>query len=161
MYINWLSSGITQSCCVFRKNQKTESKRTRLWKSRCNKHFFDHWKGVAALAGMLLAIDPNSFVILLLICAALMFVFNYVVAAPVSASILAPFLVGMRLKSFGAFFFLTVIGTVIIAKHKTNFIRIKNGTEMKVDLFGVSSFSNNHDNNYSCRCRNDQYSYFN
>lgn len=116
---------------------------------------FSGGKGVAALAGMLLAIDPNSFVILLLICAALMFVFNYVVAAPVSASILAPFLVGMRLKSFGAFFFLTVIGTVIIAKHKTNFIRIKNGTEMKVDLFGVSSFSNNHDNNYSCRCRND------
>ncbi len=96
---------------------------------------FSGGKGVASLAGLLLAIVPNSFLILLLICLTLMIVFNYVVAAPVSASTLAPFVVGLRMRSFGAFFFLAIIGIVIIAKHKTNFIRIKNGTEVKVSEY--------------------------
>lgn len=96
---------------------------------------FNGGKGVATLAGLLLAIDPTVFVILLLLGIALMFLSNYAVAAPVTASVLAPFMVGIRMQSFYAFLILAIIGTVIILKHKDNFVRIKNGTEVKVHDF--------------------------
>lgn len=104
---------------------------------------FSGGKGVATLAGLLLAIDPATVPILLGLGIVLALVFNYAAAAPVSASLCAPFLVGIRMGSIGVFGLLMVTGLVVSAKHWNNFQRIKDGTEIKVsDFFEEKSHVN-------------------
>lgn len=96
---------------------------------------FKGGKGVATLAGLFLAIDPIAIPILLGIGLVFAIVLDYGIAAPVSASLIAPFLVGFRMESLGVFLVLMFAGVLVAAKHMGNMDRIKEGTEMKFSEF--------------------------
>lgn len=92
-------------------------------------------KGVATFAGMVLAMEPVHFVILLGIGVALAFLTNYAFAVPVSAAALYPFLMYQHTSDFLVFLLLLGIGALIIFKHSNNFVRVRKGTEITVQQF--------------------------
>lgn len=98
---------------------------------------FKGGKGVAAFAGMVLALRPIHFFILLFIGIILAIVTNYVFAVPVSAATLYPLLMFRYTRKISVFLLLMGIGALIIKKHQNNFVRVKEGTEITVrDYFG-------------------------
>ena len=96
---------------------------------------FKGGKGLASFGGMILAVDPGLFLILLTLGIILILITNYGVALPISATVLAPFLAGVRMRSMSAFGVLFVVGAVILYKHGDNFERIREGSEIKVRDF--------------------------
>lgn len=96
---------------------------------------FKGGKGVATLAGMFLAIDPISVPILLIVGFTFSFLTNYGFAAPVSASLIAPFFIGYRLNDTGVFFFLMMAGILVSVKHLNNIERMRDGKEIKFKEF--------------------------
>lgn len=98
---------------------------------------FKGGKGVAAFDGMVLALRPIHFFILLFIGIILAIVTNYVFAIPVSAAALYPLLMFRYTRKISVFLLLMGIGALIIKKHQNNFARMKEGTEITVrDYFG-------------------------
>lgn len=93
---------------------------------------FKGGKGLACFGGTVLAYDPILFLILMLITVALVLIFNYTAAMPISASLLFPIAAGLRDRSFTIFFVASVISSIITVKHWENLVRARNGSEMKV-----------------------------
>lgn len=81
---------------------------------------FKGGKGLASYGGMLLALDPLLFLIIAVIALALVLVFNYSVAAPITAGILFPVLFGLRMKNLWFFSVAAAVSGLIIAKHFSN-----------------------------------------
>lgn len=92
-------------------------------------------KGLAAFGGMILALDPVMFLILLVIGIAVMLITNYAIAVPFSAASLAPFLAGFRFDSITAFFIVSLSSSLILMKHMENIGRIKSGEEIGLREF--------------------------
>ena len=92
-------------------------------------------KGLASFGGMVLAYDPGLFLVLVALGVVLIFITNYAVALPISATVLAPFLAGIRAQSLSVFGLLFVVCALIIYKHGDNFVRIREGSEIKVRDF--------------------------
>lgn len=93
---------------------------------------FKGGKGLAAFGGMILALDPLLFLILLLTALALMLIINYSIAMPMSAAVLFPILYGIRSCSVVMGLIAMAISVLIIAKHFSILAKIKRGDEVKV-----------------------------
>lgn len=96
---------------------------------------FSGGKGVASFAGIILATEPDLLPVLLLVAVVLMFVTNYGVAGPISASILFPCAAGWRAQSMAVFVLLALVGGLIIYKHVENLRKVKCGHEVSVSDF--------------------------
>lgn len=88
-------------------------------------------KGVATLAGLVLAYDPLMFSILFIVGISFVFITGYVFSLPISASAVFPVLVGIKTKSLVCIIISLCAGLVVILKHSRNFKRIVEGTEMR------------------------------
>jgi glycerol-3-phosphate acyltransferase PlsY len=99
---------------------------------------FKGGKGLASLAGTILAYDPVIFTILLVLSVSLVLIVNYSVAMPLSASLLFPVMAGLRDGSSSVFCVAALIGALVIYKHWGNLLKARDGTDMKVReyLFG-------------------------
>lgn len=93
---------------------------------------FKGGKGLAAFGGMILAIDPLLFLILLAVCLVLMFVINYSVVMPMSAAVLFPILYGIRSGEVVSAVIATATSVLIIYKHSSNIGKTRRGEEPKV-----------------------------
>lgn len=106
---------------------------------------FKGGKGVAAFAGLIVALDPLLFVILLGFAVILMFIFNYGVYGIVSVSVLFPFLYGIQNQDIATFLISVAIGALIIYKHIPNIIKAKNGEDVRVREYFKSHMNNKSD----------------
>lgn len=93
---------------------------------------FKGGKGLASFGGMVLAINPIVFLILLTLGLILMFVFNYGVALMTCAAILFPFLGAAAERSVGFFIIAAAMSAILLWRFRENFTRIRNGEELKV-----------------------------
>lgn len=92
-------------------------------------------KGLAAFGGMILAFNPWFFLILLIIGLVLIFVINYGVAMPMSASVLFPVMVAVQTRNTASVLTCTVTGLLLLVKHWSILGRIQRGEETKVREF--------------------------
>lgn len=92
-------------------------------------------KGVATFAGLILAYDAPTLVGLLAIAIAVMIVTDFGPSGPISAAILFPVWLWMKIKSVVVFGAIAAVGGLIIYKHKENFVKVKDGTEIRVKEF--------------------------
>ena len=93
---------------------------------------FKGGKGLAAFAGFVLFFDPLIFLILLIICTAIMFIVNYSVGMPVSAAVLFTFFVFLKTNSFSQTVCAGLAGIIILISHQGIFKRIKAKEECKI-----------------------------
>ncbi len=93
---------------------------------------FKGGKGLASFGGMVLAVNPIVFLILLTLGLILMFVFNYGVALMTSAAILFPFLGAAAERSLGFFIIAAATSAILIWRFRENFARIRSGEELRV-----------------------------
>ena len=87
------------------------------------------------MAGMILALDMNIFTFMLAVGMVSVLISDYAVALPVSAAFSAPAVFGMYYASILTFGILLIPCTVMLLKHRDNFRRIKNGTEIRFRSF--------------------------
>lgn len=96
---------------------------------------FHGGKGLAAFGGFILAESPQQFLFLLLVCALLTLIINYICVLPISASILYPFLTGLKYQSISAFLIALLCSTGILYRHRQNFNDARSGKAPKVRTF--------------------------
>lgn len=92
---------------------------------------FHGGKGLAALAGMVLAFDPWIFLKLLVISFAAMVIVNYSYGMPISAGFLFPVVTWFRYEDVGVLLITAVAGLLIVVKHWSNIDRARQGNEQK------------------------------
>ena len=92
---------------------------------------FKGGKGLASYGGWVLAVDPLLFIILLTLCLALTFIFNYGFVLSMSAALLFPVLVGIKMQSVMAWLIAAVLSISLLIKHTENIKRAEAGEEMK------------------------------
>ena len=86
-------------------------------------------KGLACLGGVILALNPKIFVVLLCIELILVLIIDYICIVPITASLIYPALYSSTTDdSIGAVIFM-VATVLILYKHVENVRRIRNGTE--------------------------------
>ena len=92
---------------------------------------FHGGKGLATLAGTILAIDPHLAMILAVIALSLMYITHYGVAAATSVCILFPVMLQLRTGDWVCFLMAMIVSCVMLYKHIPNFKRISEGTEVR------------------------------
>ncbi|MBP3554665.1 MAG: glycerol-3-phosphate acyltransferase [Clostridia bacterium] len=104
---------------------------------------FKGGKGLAPFAGFVLANHPLHFLFLFIFCVSLMFIVNYSVALPFSASMMYPFLAAYHKGNvdYVMFFLTAIISVVMIVKFWGNFRKALNGEDEKVRDFIKKQFS--------------------
>ncbi|MBQ8419416.1 MAG: glycerol-3-phosphate acyltransferase [Clostridia bacterium] len=104
---------------------------------------FKGGKGLAPFAGFVLANHPLHFLFLFIFCVSLMFIVNYSVALPFSASMMYPFLAAYHKGNvdYVMFFLTAIICVVMIVKFWGNFRKALNGEDEKVRDFIKKQFS--------------------
>lgn len=91
---------------------------------------FKGGKGFASYIGMTLALNWRFALILLLIVAAITLVTDYIVLGTITTIISVPTYMGIAKHSYSLPAILLIATAVIIYKHRENFVRICNGTEI-------------------------------
>lgn len=97
--------------------------------------FYMHFKGgkgLAALAGLVLAYDPCIFLTLLILGCTLMLIFNYGIALTFSAATLFPILAGLHAQSLTDFLIAFAICLLIILKHRSVLAKVRRGEDTKI-----------------------------
>lgn len=100
---------------------------------------FKGGKGVATLAGMMLAIHPAAVGVCLGIFLVLFLAFGYVSLGSMVATISFPILLGLRVFgewNMSLLIFGIVMSVAIVYTHKKNIVRLLNGEENKILLRG-------------------------
>ena len=92
-------------------------------------------KGVATFAGLILAYDVRVLIGLLAIAIAFMIFSDFGPSGPISAAVLFPVWLWIKVKSLVVFGGVAAVGGLIIYKHKGNFAKAKEGTEIRVREF--------------------------
>lgn len=96
---------------------------------------FKGGKGLASYGGMILALDPILFLLLLCVTMTAMLIVNYSWAMPISAGVLFPVLFGMSTRDNTAFLIATAVSLLIIAKHYSNIGKARRGEDHPVREF--------------------------
>jgi glycerol-3-phosphate acyltransferase PlsY len=86
-------------------------------------------KGLACLGGVILALNPMVFVILLAIELVIVLIVDYICIVPMTASVVYPILYGLITKDAAGALTFVLVAAVILYKHMENVKRIRNGTE--------------------------------
>jgi glycerol-3-phosphate acyltransferase PlsY len=92
-------------------------------------------KGIASLAGFILAADWRYFIFLLLVGSVLTLIFNYGCCISFSAALLFPYLYAYKVHSIPCFFILAFCSIAIIYKHLDNIRKIRDGKELPIREF--------------------------
>jgi len=100
---------------------------------------FKGGKGSACLAGVVIALDYQLFLVLLLIGFAIAFLVNYHWALPVSAAAMFPFTYGLTTQSSLNCSILLVPCLCLILKHSENYRRVREGTEPTIRRYQKKS----------------------
>ena len=100
---------------------------------------FKGGKGSACLAGVVIALDYQLFLVLLLIGIVIAFLVNYHWALPVSAASMFPFTYGIATQSLLNFAILLVPCGCLILKHSENYRRVREGTEPTIRRYQKKS----------------------
>ena len=95
---------------------------------------FKGGKGLACIAGGLLAYDVKFFFILLLIEVALTLITGYICVMPITASIIIPIVYAWNGGSALVLSLMVITACVIIYKHLENILRILHGKEVKISF---------------------------
>ena len=93
---------------------------------------FKGGKGLACFAGLVLAFDPFTFLILLTLTVILILIVNYTFAMPYSAGILFPVMALVKSGDLRIFFITAIASALILYKHYENVIKARNGTDVKI-----------------------------
>ena len=96
---------------------------------------FKGGKGLASFGGWVLGVSPLLFLILLVSCLAMAFIFNYGFTMALSAAVLFPILVGIKYGSAIAWLIAALLSVSLFIKHTENLKRVKNGEETKFRTF--------------------------
>ncbi len=91
-------------------------------------------KGLASLAGVVLAFSPQLFVLMLLGAIIIAFLTDYICFVTISASIAFPLLYGIMTEQLTGVLIYAVIAVMIPCKHISNLRRIANGTEAHISF---------------------------
>ena len=102
---------------------------------------FKGGKGLAPFAGFVLANHPYSFLFLAIFGISLMFLVNYSVALPYSASILYPFIAGYHANDLVFFLLTAIISVLMLIKFHGNLMKAVRGEDVKVRDFIRIQFS--------------------
>ena len=103
-------------------------------------HMFSFWlhfhggKGLACMGGVILAYDPKSLLILLVVAIAIGVVTRYVCVATVSMSVIWPVYYGLNTAFWLGAGVLLVPALPILLKHLENFRRIRSGEELRLSF---------------------------
>ncbi|MBC7978982.1 MAG: glycerol-3-phosphate 1-O-acyltransferase PlsY [Armatimonadetes bacterium] len=102
---------------------------------------FKGGKGIATSAGVLIALMPAAVVILILVFVVTLIITRYVAIASIAAAISLPIITHLGARFHGRwdngtwniplFFFSLLIGILAIWRHRSNIIRLRDGTEDK------------------------------
>ena len=109
-------------------------------------HIFPFWmkfkggKGFASYLGMTIALNWKFAIVVLLLVAVVTLITDYIVAATTNTIILVPIWMGLSAGSWMLFLIL-LLGSLIIAwKHRENYIRMYNGTEIRFRKAGRGDY---------------------
>lgn len=91
---------------------------------------FKGGKGLASYIGMTIALDWKFAIALIVLCAILTLITDYVVSATFVTIIAVPVYIGLFYNNFIAFCILSVATLVMFYKHSGNITRLRNGTEI-------------------------------
>ena len=103
-------------------------------------HMFSFWlhfhggKGLACMGGVILAYDPKSLLILLVVAIAIGVITRYVCIATVSMSVIWPVYYGLNTAFWLGAGVLLVPALPILLKHLENFRRIRSGEELRLSF---------------------------
>ncbi len=90
-------------------------------------------KGVATAAGTILFLAPEIFLILLILLVLIVVFSGYVSLASIIAASIFPILVIAFDKSLAHIVVSILIALTVIYKHRANIVRLRNGTEAKIN----------------------------
>lgn len=91
---------------------------------------FKGGKGFASFLGMALAINWKFTIFLMLIVIIVTLITDYIVVGTITSTIFFPTYMGFATKSLGLSLIIFAASALIIYKHRENFVRIYNGTEI-------------------------------
>lgn len=91
-------------------------------------------KGLASLAGVVLAFSPELFVLMLLGAVVIAFLTDYICFVAITAAIAFPMLYGIMTGCLAGVLVYAVIAVVMPCKHIRNLRRIANGTEAHISF---------------------------
>lgn len=91
---------------------------------------FKGGKGFASYLGMTLALNWKFALIIFIIVVAVTLITDYIVAGTVTTIVIVPTYMGIAEKSLSLVFILLVATAAILYKHRENYVRILNGTEI-------------------------------
>jgi glycerol-3-phosphate acyltransferase PlsY len=99
---------------------------------------FKGGKGAATALGVLAGLSPFGAVVLLLVWIAAFEITRYVSLASIISALALPFIMAILLKlglvqTLPALYFATVIALIVIWRHRTNIVRLRNGTEPRFE----------------------------
>ncbi len=93
---------------------------------------FKGGKGLAPYAGMVLALDPLMFLVLLIICTVAMIIANHSVAMPFSAGLLFPIFSIYKDRDTVYIVIALLISGLLIFKHFGNFVKAVKGEDVRI-----------------------------
>ena len=96
---------------------------------------FKGGKGLAALGGFVLAVNPVHFLILLPACLSVALILNYACFLPLTATVILPFVYGYYFKSFAVFGLIAAVCAGMFFKFLDNVKKINRGEEPKLRDF--------------------------
>lgn len=91
-------------------------------------------KGLACLAGTVLAFDWRVFLIMLSCEVMVALATKYICFVPMTASVVFPVVYGLMRHDWIGALLLCLVAAVILFKHRQNIRRIRNGTEMRLSF---------------------------
>lgn len=91
---------------------------------------FKGGKGLASYVGMTIALDWKFAIGLIILCALLTLITDYIVSATFTTIIVVPAYIGLFNNNLIAFCILCVGTLVMVYKHRENITRLRNGTEI-------------------------------
>lgn len=92
-------------------------------------------KGVATFAGLMLAYDVRVLLGLLFVAIVIMVITDFGPYGPISAAVLFPVWLWLKVKNLLVFGSIAAVGGLIIYKHRENFRKAKEGSEIRVREF--------------------------
>lgn len=109
-------------------------------------HIFPFWmkfrggKGFASYLGMTIALNWKFSIVVLLLLVVITLVTDYIVAATANTIIIVPLWMGIASRSLNLALILLVASLVIAWKHRENFVRMYNGTEIRFRKAGRGDY---------------------